>query len=253
MTHGVLSTSPPSVDVLGVPVTAHTEQTLVAQVLEMARTEGVDVAVGVNASVCTMARRDPAFRDLVSTSHTYADGQSVVWAGRLLGVHVPERLATTDVALPILRDAAESSVPVFFLGAAPGVAETAATAMREKFPGLDLRTRHGYFRDEEVQDVLEEIRAHRTGILFVGMGDPAQQLWIDAHRDQLPPAVLTCGGLFDWLSGTNRRAPRWMISAGLEWLWRLGLEPRRLWRRYVIGNSEFIAGVLMQRVRRGFG
>ena len=85
------------------------------------------------------------------------------------------------------------------------------------------------------------------------MGDPAQQLWIDAHRDQLPPAVLTCGGLFDWLSGTNRRAPRWMISAGLEWLWRLGLEPRRLWRRYVIGNSEFIAGVLMQRVRRGFG
>lgn len=250
MMHGILRTTPPSVDVLGVPVTAYTEQALVDHVLEMTRSEGVDVAVGVNASVCTMARRDPAFRDLVAGSHTYADGQSVVWAGRLLGVAVPERLATTDVALPILRAAAENSVPVYFLGAAPGVAETAATAMREKFPGLELRTHHGYLQNEDVPNVLADIRAHRTGILFVGMGDPAQQIWIDAHRDQLPPAVLTCGGLFDWLSGTNRRAPRWMITAGLEWLWRLGLEPRRLWRRYVIGNTVFIAGVLAQRLRR---
>lgn len=251
MTDRTLDTEPPSVDVLGVPVSAYTEQDLVAAVLAMSQSDGVDVAVGVNASVCTMAQSDPEFRELVTSAHTYADGQSVVWAGRLLGVDVPERLATTDVVLPILRAAAESSVPVYFLGAAPGVAEKAAVAMRKKFPGLALRTHHGYFEESEAPRVLEDVRDHGTRLLFLGMGDPVQQFWIDAHRAQLPAAaVLTCGGLFDWLSGAHRRAPRWMIAAGLEWLWRLCLEPRRLWRRYVIGNSRFVIGVLAQRMRR---
>lgn len=133
--------------------------------------------------------------------------------------------------------------------AADGVAESAATKLRAKIPGLALRTHHGYVSADQIDGVLDDIAAHGTRILFVGMGDPAQQLWVDAHRDRLPPAVLTCGGLFDWLSGSNRRAPEWMIRAGLEWLWRLIIEPRRLAKRYLLGNPSFMAAVARQKLR----
>ncbi|WP_350350173.1 WecB/TagA/CpsF family glycosyltransferase [Microbacterium sp. A8/3-1] len=238
-----------SVDIAGVRVDSFTEASLVDHVLEMATSDGVDVAIGVNAHVCNLARKDPHFRRLVTDGSTYADGQSVVWAARLLGGHLPGRLATTDIAEPVLRAAADAGIPVYFFGAAEGVAERAATILREKIPELRLRTHHGYVAAEGIDGVLDDMRSHGTGILFVGMGDPAQQLWIDAHRDRLPPAVLTCGGLFDWLSGSNKRAPGWMIRGGLEWLWRLIIEPRRLAKRYLLGNPSFMAAVAAQRLR----
>lgn len=247
MTKDPIVTSDRSVTVAGVRVDSFTSASLTSRVVEMATTDGVDVAVGINAHVCNQARKDERFRELLTAATTYADGQSIVWAARLLGGHLPERLATTDVAVSILEAAADAQIPVFFLGAAEGVAEEAARRLRTAVPGLQLRTHDGYFSPAETDGVLTDIEAFGTGILFVGMGDPDQQLWIDTHRTHLPPAVLTCGGLFDWLSGSNPRAPRWMIRAGLEWLWRVGLEPRRLGRRYLLGNPAFIAAVLRQR------
>lgn len=247
MTKDPTVTSDRSVTVAGVRVDSFTNVSLTSRVMEMATTDGVEVAVGVNAHVCNQARHDERFRQLLTSATTYADGQSIVWAARLLGGHLPERLATTDVAVSILEAAAEAQLPVYFLGASEGVAEEAARRLRATIPGLQLRTHHGYIPPSGTDDVLEDIEAFGTRILFVGMGDPAQQLWIDTHRPHLPPAILTCGGLFDWLSGSNPRAPRWMIRAGLEWLWRVGLEPRRLGRRYLLGNPAFIAAVLRQR------
>lgn len=250
MTKDPVVTSDRSVTVAGVRVDSYTEASLTSRVMEMATTDGVDVAVGINAHVCNQARKDDRFRQLLTASTTYADGQSIVWGSRLLGGSLPERLATTDVAVSILEAAAVAKTPVYFLGAAEGVAEEAARRLRADIPGLQLRTHHGYFTPDGTDDVLKDVEAFGTRILFVGMGDPAQQLWIDTHRRHLPPAVLTCGGLFDWLSGSNPRAPRWMIRAGLEWLWRVGLEPRRLGRRYLLGNPAFIAAVLRQRWAR---
>ncbi|WP_298040033.1 WecB/TagA/CpsF family glycosyltransferase [uncultured Microbacterium sp.] len=241
-------TGTPSVVVAGVRVDSFSEVTIVERVIAMATSPGVDVAVGVNAHVCNLARNDAAFQSLVSAGTTYADGQSVVWAARLLGGDHPHRLATTDIAEPILRAAAAAGIPAYFLGGAPGVAEAAADKMRTAIPTLSLRSHHGFIEADSVDAVLADITAHNTGILFVGMGDPLQQQWIEAHRDQLPPAVLTCGGLFDWLSGSNRRAPRWMITAGLEWLWRLMIEPRRLAKRYLQGNTSFILTVGRQKL-----
>jgi N-acetylglucosaminyldiphosphoundecaprenol N-acetyl-beta-D-mannosaminyltransferase len=250
MHEGRSSATTSSTDVAGVRVDSFTESSFVEHVLGMARRDGVEVAVGVNAHVCNLARTDAGFSRLLAASTTYADGQSVVWAARFLGGSMPERLATTDVAEPLLRAAAEADLPVYFFGAAEGVAEAAAARLRAGILGLRLRTHHGYVAEADVDALLDDIRAHGTRLLFVGLGDPAQQLWIDAHRDRLPPAVLTCGGLFDWLSGANRRAPAWMIRAGLEWLWRLIIEPRRLARRYLIGNPTFLAAVARQRLRR---
>ncbi|MGO1734954.1 MAG: WecB/TagA/CpsF family glycosyltransferase [Leucobacter sp.] len=178
-------------------------------------------------------------------------GQSGVWAAWWVGGWLPERLATTDIAVPVMRAAATARIPVYFLGGAHGVAECAAVRLRERIRGLSLRTHHGFFSGEGTDAVLRDIAAHGTGILFVGMGDPLQQHWVAAHADRLPPAVLTCGGLFDWLSSSHRRAPGWMIRAGLEWLWRLMIEPRRLARRYILGNPSFIGAVTLQRLRGG--
>lgn len=238
-----------SVDVAGVRVDSFSETALVERIIAMSTGEQTTVAVGVNAHVCNLARSNSHFSSLVADSITYADGQSVVWAAKLLGRPIPGRLATTDVAEPTLRAAAEAGAPVYFLGAADGVAERAAEIFRAKVPGLQLRSHHGYVSADDIDDVLDDIAEHGTRILFVGMGDPAQQLWVEAHRDRLPPAVVTCGGLFDWLSGSNRRAPQWMIRAGLEWLWRLIIEPRRLAKRYLLGNPSFVAAVTMQKMR----
>lgn len=237
------------IDVAGVRVDSFTEEALIERILTMAAGDRTQVAVGVNAFVCNMARKDKHFRRLLAESTTYADGQSVVWAAKLLGGHLPVRLATTDIAEPVLRAAAREGLPVYFFGAADGIAEGAAEKLRAKIPGLAVRTHHGYVSDAEVDEVLDDIAAHGTRILFVGMGDPAQQLWVERHRDRLPPAVLTCGGLFDWLSGSNKRAPEWMINAGLEWLWRLIIEPRRLAKRYLLGNPSFMAAVARQKLR----
>jgi N-acetylglucosaminyldiphosphoundecaprenol N-acetyl-beta-D-mannosaminyltransferase len=235
--------------VAGVRVDSFTETSLIARVLEMAQGTHPEVAVGVNAHVCNLARKDEHFRRLLDQSVTYADGQSVVWGARILGGHLPGRLATTDVASSILRAAAEAEIPAYFFGAAEGVAEAAAARLRAEIPGLRLRAHHGYVSEKNVDAVLTDIAAHGTRILFVGMGDPAQRLWADRYRDRLPPAVLTCGGLFDWLSGSNKRAPEWMIRSGLEWLWRLMIEPRRLAKRYLLGNPSFMVAVARQRLR----
>lgn len=238
----------PSVEVAGASVARFTEESLVERVMGFATTNGVDVAVGVNAHVCNLARRDPELRAFLSRSTGYADGQSVVWAARLLGCDIGPRLATTDIALPVLAAAAAAGVAVYFFGAAPGVAEAAAVRVRDQIPAIELATHHGYVAPAEMPGLLREIEAHRTGILFVGLGDPLQQRWVATHADRLPPAVLTCGGLFDWLSGSNRRAPEWMIRGGLEWLWRLLIEPRRLAKRYLLGNPAFLTAVMRQRL-----
>lgn len=231
-----------------VPVQPTTMDGLVDLVVGMARTARVDVLVGVNAHVVNLARRDEGLRRfLASTTLNYADGQSIVWAAKLLGQRIPQRVATTDLASPLLAAAARNGLPVYFFGGRPGVAQAAADRIAERTPDIDIRTRHGYVGEGESESVIDDIRAHGTRILLVGLGDPLQERWIEDHRDVLPPVVLTCGGLFDWLSGSHRRAPGWMIRSGLEWLWRLLIEPRRLAHRYLVGNPAFVRAVLRQR------
>jgi len=229
----------------GVPVRGVTLAGLVDEIVGLTRTSGTDVLVGVNAHVTNLARHDPELRRfLAGTTLNYPDGQSVLWAAHLLGTDMPERVATTDLALPLVAAAARAGLPLYFYGGRPGVAERAAARMREHAPTADIRVSHGYVRDEAA--LLRDIDAHGTRILLVGLGDPLQERWVARHRGELPPVVLTCGGLFDWLSGEHRRAPEWMIHRGLEWLWRLMIEPRRLARRYLLGNPAFVAAVLRQ-------
>lgn len=212
------------------------------------------VAIGVNAHVCNLASSDIQFRRHIEAADlSYADGQSIVWAARLLGIPVEERVATTDLVHPLMAACAAAGKRVFLFGGKPGVAQLAAERLLAENPGLSIRTNDGYVKPDEMGSLLESIAGHRTDVLLVGLGDPLQQEWIARHRDRLDvAAILSCGGLFDWISGQNKRAPRWMIRAGLEWLWRLIIEPRRLARRYLVGNPAFLARLGLQYLRAAF-
>jgi N-acetylglucosaminyldiphosphoundecaprenol N-acetyl-beta-D-mannosaminyltransferase len=130
---------------------------------------------------------------------------------------------------------------MFFFGAEPGVAARAADRLRAAEPALRIQTHHGYVQPSEMASVLERINASGASVLLVGLGDPLQQQWLAEHRAALRPRLLiTCGGLFDWVSGENKRPPDWLVRGGLEWAWRLGLEPKRLARRYLLGNPAFM-------------
>ncbi|MGN6612167.1 MAG: WecB/TagA/CpsF family glycosyltransferase [Angustibacter sp.] len=237
--------------VAGVDVDPITIQETVGLVREWVAAGPPRVAVGVNAHVVNQAARDPDFADLLARADlAYADGQSVVWAARLGPVPVPERVATTDLAHPLAAMCAEEGLRLYCFGARPGVAHEAANRLREAHPGLEVQAHHGYVTPEEVPAVLDDIRSFAPHVLLVGLGDPAQQHWAQTHGRQTgASAILTCGGLFDWVSGNNRRPPAWMVRAGLEWLWRIILEPRRLFLRYAVGNPQFVWRVLRARRR----
>jgi N-acetylglucosaminyldiphosphoundecaprenol N-acetyl-beta-D-mannosaminyltransferase len=238
--------------IAGVPVDAVSMADIVQIVLDWTTGDRDRVAIGVNAHVSNLAARSRGFRKLVAMADlAYADGQSVVWAAKILGHPLPERIATTDLVYPLMEACAARGKRVFFYGGADGVAEKAADLLREAYPDVKIRTSHGFVPEADMPAVIHAVREHRTDVLLVGMGDPVQQEWIARYRDELgAAAILSCGGLFDWTSGANPRAPQWMIRAGLEWAWRLFLEPRRLARRYLVGNPLFVLRVVRQSLRR---
>jgi N-acetylglucosaminyldiphosphoundecaprenol N-acetyl-beta-D-mannosaminyltransferase len=179
-----------------------------------------------------------------------ADGMPVVWVSRLLGHRLRERVAGSDLVLPLLRRAAESGKRVFLLGGQEGVAALAARRLGQSVPGLQiagtLAPRIDMREPASLRaDVVKAVAATRPDLVVVGLGAPKQELWIHESREALRPAVLLgLGASIDFLAGTVPRAPVWMSRAGLEWAYRLAREPRRLWRRYLVKDPEFALIVL---------
>jgi N-acetylglucosaminyldiphosphoundecaprenol N-acetyl-beta-D-mannosaminyltransferase len=242
------STAPPfaRAGVLGVPLDACSADQLVSTIETWVDDGDRQFAVPVNAHLVNLANRDPELAKLLERSGlNYADGQSVVWAARMLGHEVPARVPTTEMIYPIAEMLARRRFPVFLLGGRRDVVEAAAERLRDGYPGLEIvGTRDGYFEPGADAEVVAAINRSRARVLLVGLGNPKQEKWVWEHLGELRPnAILTCGGLYDWVSGRNRRAPGWMHRAGLEWLWRLLIEPRRLFARYVVGNPRFCAAL----------
>lgn len=237
--------------VLGVPIIDAGQAELVQEITTLVQASRPGLAVGVNAQVANFAASDDEYLALLHNADVaYADGASVVWAGRILGGTFPERCATTDLVYPLMEQAAQLQWRVFFFGAAPGVADKAAQELQALYPSVRIKTHHGYIKSStQHRELLAQMAEFAPHLIFVGLGEPAQQEWVAQYRAKLPPAVvLTCGGLFDWISGAQKRPPTWVITAGLEWLWRLLHEPTRLWRRYVLGNPVFIARFCKQLI-----
>ena len=204
--------------------------------------------VTADASMAVIARRDPALRAIVTEADLVTpDGAGILWASRLLGMAVPHKVSGVDLVGDLCRLSGAKGYRVFFLGAAPGVAEEAAEKMRSRWPGTQIvGTRDGYFTPEQEPDVLAEIQKAAPNIILVAFGIPRQEKWIERHKAVLGAAVLIgVGGSFDVFSGRVRRAPLWMQRSSLEWLYRLSKNPKKIGK--VMTLPQFALLALRQR------
>lgn len=208
----------------------------------------------VNAQFVCLAR-EKQFSELVAKADmVVADGISVVAASRLLGEPVPERVTGVDLLVRLCAKAAETGASVYFLGGRPGAAEKTARRLSVEFPGLKVAgidcPPMGFDKNPvQSADVLNRLMFAAPDFLFVGLGAPKQEIWINRYAEVLPvKTMIGVGGSFEIISGEFKRAPKWIQRAGLEWLFRLGQEPGRLWKRYLLGNLRFLQIVVWQWV-----
>lgn len=209
----------------------------------------------VNAAKIVNMQRDEALRSAVmDSSLILADGMSVVWAARLLGRPLTERVAGIDLMRAMLRAAQDRGYRVYFLGARQHVLERAVTRVEQDYPGVSIvGYRHGYFSREEEGEVVKEIQDARPDILFVAMSPPRKEIFLARWSKVLGvPVTHGVGGALDVLAGEVQRAPQRWQRLGLEWLHRVKEEPRRMWRRYLVTNFLFcwLLGLELLHLRR---
>ncbi len=244
--------SPDHLEMLDVTIANTTMQEALDWVFTQAKR---DVSIGQGRMVCfvnpgclNIAVGDLAYRTVLHRADlVLPDGIGIKLATRMQGLGLRENVNGTDMFPRLCERAAQDGTPIYLLGARAGVAAAAASAMVETYPGLTVAgTHHGYIAGEE-EEIVAHINASGARILLVAMGVPQQELWLERMRHRLGPAVLMgVGGLFDFYSGRIPRAPLWLREIGMEWTWRLIQEPRRMWRRYIIGNPLFLYRVWRQ-------
>jgi N-acetylglucosaminyldiphosphoundecaprenol N-acetyl-beta-D-mannosaminyltransferase len=205
-------------------------------------------STSANGQVLALCGKDDAFLKLMhQANQIHADGMPMVLYSRWFSANpLPERVATTDLVQAVARHAEQAGVSFYFLGASEEVNAAAVKAMREAHPKLVFAgRRNGYFERTEEDEVVAAINAAKPDILWIGLGVPLEQQFVSRNIDQLTNVgvIKTSGGLFDFLSGKNSRAPGWMQSAGLEWVYRAFLEPRRLGMRYLTTNPQAISAL----------
>ena len=210
--------------------------------------------VVVNVDKLVKASRDESLRRVINDcALVNADGMPVVWASRLLGKPLKERVAGIDLFEALMRRAAEKGWRVFLLGAREDVVLAVRDAYQHKYPQMRFAGwRNGYWNGEQEEaEVVEQIRASRADLLFVAISSPKKEIFLGRHQAAMKiPFAMGVGGTFDVAIGRIRRAPRWMQRWGLEWLFRFMQEPRRLFRRYFIDDMAFIWLLIKEAARR---
>jgi N-acetylglucosaminyldiphosphoundecaprenol N-acetyl-beta-D-mannosaminyltransferase len=241
------------VHILGVEVDRLTHNQVLDEVFRMIASGERGYLCTMNAAMLVESRKNEDLARAVNRARfVVADGQSLVWGSRLLGDALPQRVAGVDLIDPLAARAAHEGLGVYLLGATEEVCERMVERLTREHPGLRICGHaHGYFEKEEEQARADEVAASGAQILFVAMGVPRQESFLESHWEALGvPFAMTVGGSFDVLSGRLRRAPVLIQKVGLEWAFRLAQEPGRLWRRYLVTNTKFICLVCRQMVRR---
>lgn len=232
------------VQVFGLPLDVLDMRQTVERIAELVADGEPHQHVVLNAAKVVLCEDDPELRDIVASCDLVnADGQAVVWAARLLGHHVPERVAGIDLMEEVLARAATDGWPVYFLGATEETVAKVVEIERARHRGLVVAGyRNGFWSPEEEEAVVAEIAASGAKVLLVAIPTPRKEHFLAKHIQKLGVSFqMGVGGSFDVVAGVVTRAPRWMQKAGLEWTWRLLHEPRRMFRRYLVGNSRFVA------------
>ena len=244
--------------VLGMRVDATSYEDAAGRVVEWA-TERVGRYVCVaNVHMTMEAYDDPAFRSLVNDADLVTpDGMPLVWLLGRAGIRDATRVYGPTLTLHVCEAAARAGIPVGFYGGRPESLNGLVAAMRARFPALQVAYAESPpFRPAtpaEDDATVAAILGSGARILFVGLGCPKQETWMAAHEDRLPLVQLGVGAAFAFHAGEVRQAPAWIQNLGMEWAFRLAMEPRRLWKRYLIGNSRFVWAVAMESLRNRRG
>ena len=244
---------PDRANVLGCPIDRLDMTKTLARCEQLIADRGFAQHVAINAAKLVAMRKNTRLATIVRACELIsADGQSIVWASRLLGDPLPERVAGIDLMYELLALAERRGYRVYILGARPEVLEQAVERIKAKHPRIPLAGhRHGYFTEDEGASVAAQIQAARPEMLFVAISSPLKEYWLARHgRETGVPFVMGVGGSVDVIAGLTSRAPGLMQRAGLEWLYRLAQEPRRLVRRYVVTNARFLLMLVRELMTR---
>ena len=239
--------------VLGVRVDTVQIPDVIARMEEwIARREGCRFVAVTGMHGVTEAQHDAEFKTILNAAGlVVADGMPLVWIGRRYGFEMRRRVYGPELMETFCKETAEKGYRHYFYGGAPGVGEELAARFVSRFPGMVVAgTYSPPFRSltrEEDGEVIQAIEVAQADIVWVGLSTPKQERWMYEHRERLNiPVLVGVGAAFDFHTGRIAQAPEWMRERGLEWLFRLAMEPRRLWRRYLVYGAEFAALVLLE-------
>ncbi|MGE0606925.1 MAG: WecB/TagA/CpsF family glycosyltransferase [Pirellulales bacterium] len=249
---------PARLNVIGIGVTPTTYEDAVQTILHAAerRESGVVSCHAVHAVVTCGG--DAKLRERVNRFDMITpDGQPVRWAlNWLYGAGLSERVYGPELTMRLCRAAAQRGVSIYLYGGSPRVVERLSENLRQACPGLVIAGAESPpFREltaEEDEAVVQRINDSGAGLVFIGLGCPKQDIFAAEHRDRIRSIQLCVGAAFDFHAGEKQTAPAWMQQRGLEWLFRLWQEPRRLWKRYLVTNTQFVTRLFAQRVRNAF-
>jgi len=234
--------------VAGCPVDLLTMEETVNQVAELIRNRKPAQIITLNPEMVMAAQKDEVFRNIIKQADLItADGISIVWALRHFGYPLEERVTGIDLLTSLCARGAMEHWRIFLLGSAPGIAQKAGELLSNNHPGLIVCGTHdGYFAQPEEEELIQLIKASYPDILFVGMGSPRQEYWINKHLNELQvPVAIGVGGSFDVVAGVKKRAPQWVINLNIEWLYRLVCEPSRIKRQLAL--PKFVALIYREK------
>jgi N-acetylglucosaminyldiphosphoundecaprenol N-acetyl-beta-D-mannosaminyltransferase len=241
-------------DILGISLDSLTMQETI-DLIDKSIKENICIRqVSINAGKMVSIQKDKElYNSVVSCDIINADGQSIVWASRFLGKYLPCRVAGCDLMQELVKLAYENKYKCFFFGATEIVIKKVVDHYNHLFgPEIIAGYRNGYFSKTEEPFIAKQIVDSGAQLLFVGIVSPTKENFLYDHNDILKKVNYTMGvgGSFDIVAGVTKRAPKWMRNMGLEWFYRFLQEPRRMWRRYLVGNSKFIYLVIREKFRR---
>jgi N-acetylglucosaminyldiphosphoundecaprenol N-acetyl-beta-D-mannosaminyltransferase len=242
------------VDILGISLDSITMQETI-DLIDKSIKENVRIRqVSMNAGKMVLIQKNKElYNSVVSCDIISADGQSIIWAGRFLGKHFPDRVAGCDLMQELVKLAYENKYKCFFFGATEFVIKKVVDLYNHLYgPDIIAGYRNGYYTKTEEPLIARQIADSGAQLLFVGIVSPTKENFLYENKDILKKINFTMGvgGTFDIIAGVTKRAPKWMQKIGMEWFYRFLQEPKRMWRRYLIGNFKFIWLVIKEKFRR---
>lgn len=200
--------------------------------------------VVINASKINLMESDSKLAKIVNSCPLInADGASVVWAAKRLGIPLTERVTGCDLFQKLVAVSSEKGYKIFLFGAKEEVVTKVKAIYEKQYPGIQIvGYRNGYFTETDEPQIVKQMRDSEADMMFVAFSSPKKEYWVNKYLEEINiPFVMGVGGSFDIVAGVTKRAPKWFQEHGMEWFYRFVQEPRRMWKRYIIGNAKFVA------------